>query len=366
VAKSARSKDGVTIYDVAKHAGVGSMTVSRVINGGHRVSPEMMVRVQASIKALNYTPNLAARSTRSGQTPIRIGVLYSNPSAAYLNEVMLGGLEESTRQGSQFVLEKCAGLASQRAAVKRLLQSGVDAILLPPPLCDNKAMVDLIATEGVIPLAFATAKPNPAVSSVRIDDFAGALAMTQHLIALGHTDIGFIKGDPQHTPTELRLEGFLAAMSTAGLKVRPDRLVEGMFTYRSGLAAAQRLLRHEDRPTAIFASNDDMAAAAMAVAHGLHLEVPRDLSICGFDDTPVATIIWPELTTVHQPVVAMGSAAVAILCDLVRAQRTGLKPQPMQKLMPFELVERDSTAAPPATQLARKAAASPESPSRSG
>jgi LacI family transcriptional regulator len=359
VAKTGRSKDGVTIYDVAKHAGVGSMTVSRVINGGHRVSPEMMARVQASIKALNYTPNLAARSTRSGKTPISVGVLYSNPSAAYLNEVMLGGLQESTRQGSRFVLETCDGLASQRAAVKRLLQSGVDAILLPPPLCDNEAMVDLIAAEGVIPLAFATGRPNPAVSSVRIDDFAGALAMTEHLIGLGHTDIGFIKGDPLHTPTELRLEGFLAAMAAAGLNVRPDRLVEGKFTYRSGLAAARRLLQREDRPTAIFASNDDMAAAAMAVAHGQHLEVPKDLSICGFDDTPVATIIWPQLTTVHQPVVAMGSAAVAILCDLVRAQRTGLKPHPVQKLMQFELVERDSTAAPPTLRPVRKRTAAP-------
>jgi LacI family transcriptional regulator len=354
VANGGRSKGGVTIYDVAKHAGVGSMTVSRVINGGHRVSPETMARVQASIKALNYTPNLAARNTRSGHAPIRIGVLYSNPSAAYLNELMLGGLEESAKQGSQFVLETCDGLASQRTAVKRLLQADVDAILLPPPLCDNKATLDLIATEGVIPLAFATARPNPAVSAVRIDDFAGALAMTQRLLALGHTDIGFIKGDPLHTPTQERLQGFLKAMSTAGLDVRPDRLVEGKFTYRSGLAAARQLLQREDRPSAIFASNDDMAAAAVAVAHGLHLEVPKDLSVCGFDDTPVATIIWPQLTTVHQPVVEMGRAAVAILCDLVRAERAGLKPQPVQELMDFQLVERDSTAAPPAAAAPRR------------
>jgi LacI family transcriptional regulator len=358
VAKAGGSKTNVTIYDVAKHAGVGSMTVSRVINGGHRVSPEMMARVQASIDALNYTPNLAARTTRSGQTPIRIGVLYSNPSAAYLNELMLGGLEESARQGSQLLLEKCEGLGSQRAAVKRLLKSGVDAILLPPPLCDDKGMLDQIASDGVMPLAFATARPDPAVSSVRIDDFAGALAITRRLIELGHTDIGFIKGDPQHTPTQLRLEGFLAAMSEAGLTVRPDRLVDGKFTYRSGLAAARRLLQVEERPTAIFASNDDMAAAATAVAHGLHLEVPTELSICGFDDTPVATIIWPQLTTIHQPVVDMGRTAVAILCDLVRAQRLGLRPEPVQTLTPFQLIERDSTAPPPAARPAnrRKAA----------
>ena len=346
--RDGQSRGVVTIYDVAEHAGVGSMTVSRVINGGHRVSPETLARVQASIAALNYTPNLAARNVRSGQSAIRIGVLYSNPSAAYLNEVMLGGLEESSRQGSQLVLEKCEGLASQRAAVKRLLQAGVDGVILPPPLCDSKSMLDLIAAEGVTPLAFATAKPSLNVSSVRIDDFAGALAMTQHLIGLGHTDIGFIKGDPQHTPTQLRLEGFLKAMTDAGLEVRADRVVEGKFTYRSGLAAAERLLQGQDRPTAIFASNDDMAAAVVALAHGLQLAVPEDLSVCGFDDTPMATVIWPQLTTVHQPVVAMGRTAVGMLCDQIRARRVGLQPQPVQKLMQFELMIRGSSAPPPA------------------
>lgn len=346
------SKAGVTIYDVARHAGVGSMTVSRVINGGHRVSPQTMARVQASIEALNYTPNLAARSTRSGHAPIRVGVLYSNPSAAYLNEVMRGGLEESAKQGSQFVLEKCDGLASQRAAVKRLLQSGVDAIILPPPLCDNEAMVELIAGEDVIPLAFATARPNPAVSSVRIDDFAGALAMTQHLIGLGHTDIGFIKGDPSHTPTELRLEGFLAGMSGAGLEVRPDRLVEGKFTYRSGLAAAQRLLQGKTRPTAIFASNDDMAAAAVAAAHRRHLEAPHDLSVCGFDDTALATTLSPELTTVRQPVAEMAQAAVEMLVAAVRRRRQGQEAPPEQRLFRHEVVRRQSDAPPAAAQEA--------------
>jgi LacI family transcriptional regulator len=352
LAKGGQSRGMVTIYDVAEHAGVGSMTVSRVINGGHRVSPETLARVQASIAALNYTPNLAARNVRSGQSAIRIGVLYSNPSAAYLNEVMLGGLEESSRQGSQLVLEKCEGLASQRAAVKRLLQAGVDGVILPPPLCDSKSMLDLITAEGVTPLAFATAKPNLAVSSVRIDDFAGALAMTQHLIGLGHTDIGFIKGDPQHTPTQLRLEGFLKAMAAAGLEVRADRVVQGKFTYRSGLAAAERLLQGQDRPTAIFASNDDMAAAVVALAHGLRLSVPEDLSVCGFDDTPMATVIWPQLTTIHQPVVAMGRMAVGMLCDQIRARRVGLQPQPVQKLMQFELMTRGSSAPPPAASRA--------------
>ena len=341
---------GVTIYDVAKHAGVGAMTVSRVINGGQRVSPETLARVQASIEALNYTPNIAARNTRSGQAAIRIGVLYSNPSAAYLNEVMRGGLEESSRLGAQLVLEKCEGLSSQKAAVKRLLQAAVDAIILPPPLCDSPQTLELISSEGVIPLAFATAKPTPAISSVRIDDFAGALSMTQHLLALGHTDIGFIKGDPQHTPTQLRLEGFLKGMENAGLTVRADRIVDGKFTYRSGLTAARQLLQTDDRPTAIFASNDDMAAATIAVAHGLHLHVPEDLSVCGFDDTPVATIIWPELTTIHQPVVDMGRVAVTILHDLVRARRLGLDAQPVQKLRHFQLITRDSTAPPAASR----------------
>jgi LacI family transcriptional regulator len=337
----------ITIHDVARHAGVGSMTVSRVIRGAANVSPAMREKVEAAVSVLNYQVNVAARATRSQSTAARIGILYSNPSASYLSEIMVGGLEQSSKMAGHLLLERCEGLAGQQAAVKRLLASGVDGVILPPPLCDSRPTINRLLAEGVTVLALATARPMDDVSCVRIDDYAGALAMTRRLVALGHRDIAFIKGDPLHTPTEVRFEGFLAGMAEAGIAIRDDWVAEGLFTYRSGLAAAETLLDGAARPTAIFASNDDMAAAALAVAHGRQIAVPRDLTVCGFDDTAVATTVWPELTTIHQPIAAMGRTAVALIAEEIRARKAGDAPAPNHHLMKFTLIERGSSGPVP-------------------
>lgn len=322
------------------------MTVSRSINGTKYVRPALREKVLASVKALNYTVNVAARSTRIGGGAVRIGILYSNPSASYLNEIMLGGLEQSSRSGSELLLEKCGGLASQKAALSKLLAAGVDGVILPPPLCDSRQTVNMLRAEGVTAVALATARPMEEISSVRIDDYQGALAMTRYLIKLGHNDIGFIKGDPTHTPSELRYVGFLGAMEEAGLKIDPTKVVAGMFTYRSGLTAGERLLKRPDPPSAIFASNDDMAAAVMAIAHGLGIKVPEMLTVVGFDDTPVASTIWPALTTIHQPIAALGRAAVAILVEQIKKQRVGEAAPPVHQTMKFTLIERGSAVKP--------------------
>lgn len=346
-AKKSRAGQGVTIHDVARHAGVSSMTVSRVINKNVNVREPLREKVMASIKALNYTMNMAARSTRAGVGGMRIGILYSHPSASYLNEIMLGGLEQASKLGAQLLLEKCGGLQSQKTAVKRLLAAGVDGVILPPPLCDSAPTVKMLQGEGVAVLALATARPLPEVSAVHIDDFQGALALTRHLIKLGHTRIAFIKGDPSHTPTEVRYEGFLKGLAEAHLPLIGDFVIQGQFTYKSGLEAGHMLLERKDRPTAIFASNDDMAAAVMAVAHGLRISVPEDLSICGFDDTPVASTIWPQLTTIHQPIVAMGRSAVATIFEKIKETKSGVEKRPVHQLMKFTLMDRGSTGPAP-------------------
>jgi LacI family transcriptional regulator len=170
--------------------------------------------------------------------------------------------------------------------------------------------------------------------------------MTTHLLELGHRDIAFLQGDPAHSPAKRRESGFRQSMADAGLAVEPRRIAPGLFTYRSGLDAARRLLESNDRPTAVFAANDDMAAGVAAIAHGLGLSIPGDLSIAGFDDTPVATTIWPELTTIRQPIADMASAAVEVMMDAVRQARLGEQPQPQHRLMPLSLIRRASTAPP--------------------
>jgi LacI family transcriptional regulator len=181
---------------------------------------------------------------------------------------------------------------------------------------------------------------------VRIDDFNGARAMTKYLIELGHEDIAIILGDPQHSPAQHREAGYRAAMAEAGLKVGSGRLLQGYFTYRSGLEAAQRLLDAGNLPTAIFACNDDMAAGALAAAHGAGIKIPGQLSVAGFDDTPVATTVWPELTTVHQPIAEMAARSVDILADQVRRIRAGESTEPVQEIAGCEIVGRGSTAPP--------------------
>lgn len=347
-ARKRRPGAAVTLLDVARHAGVSPMTASRVINKHPYVAEAMREKVIASVKALGYRPNLAGRSLRTSSSAL-IGVLYSNPSAAYLNQLMLGILEQSSQSGSQALVEKCGDIASQKDATQRLLDAGVDGVILPPPLCDSQATIDELEEANIPVVAIATASPKPKVPSVRIDDYEGALAMTRYLIGLGHRRIALIKGDPLHTPAERRAAAYFDAMAEAGLKVPDECVVEGLFTYQSGLEATRRLLELPERPTAIFSSNDDMAAAAIAVAHGVGLRVPEDVTITGFDDTPVATTVWPELTTIHQPVAEMGRAAVTLIVNEVRRRRAGGSPSAdaPHQLMEYSLIQRGSAARPP-------------------
>lgn len=345
--KSARAPLGApTIADVAAVAGFSPMTVSRVINGEKNVRDSTRDAVQAAIAQLNYSPNLAARSL-AGAEQIRIGLLYSNPSAAYLSRYLLGSLEQARLSHVQLVIEKCdSGEADEIAALRDLLASGVDGIILSPPLCDSVHILELIARSEAQAVVVANWRPPGDVSVVRIDDQEAAAAMTRHIIALGHTRIGFIIGNPTHRASEQRLQGFLSTMRAAGLDIPDERIAQGQFTYRSGLVAAEQLLDLPDRPTAIFASNDDMAAATVAVAHRRHLDVPADLTVCGFDDTDFAQSIWPELTTIHQPIAEMSRKAVDMLVQRIRARRAGRDEPAQEALLDFTLMQRDSDAAP--------------------
>lgn len=334
----------VTIHDVARHAGVSSMTVSRVINGAKYVSKEMQRKVNASIEALNYSPNLTARSLKSD---VRLGALYSNPSSSNLGAFLMGAFRQSGASGCQFLIEP--GVTEEEAleGLERLIEAGIGGVILPPPLCDSARMLEKVSAAGVLPLSFATAIPRDGVAAIVVDDYKGAFDMTRHLIAAGHRAIGFIQGDPKHSPSQRREQGYRAALAGAGIRIEPEWIAPGLFTYKSGLDAARQLLGISPRPTAIFASNDDMAAAVSAVAQGMGLSVPRDLSIAGFDDAPVASTVWPELTTIRQPIAEMAATAVAMLADQVRSARSGGTPKAPHVREMLTLVERNSTGPAP-------------------
>lgn len=331
----------VTIHDVAQHAGVSSMTASRAVNDQQYVRPELRERVMASVRALGYTPNLAARAARSGS--LMVGLLYSNPNSSNLSGFLMGAFQEAARSGCQLTIEPTATHPDNLSAVKAVLRQGVDAIILPPPLCDDDKIQKLLRKENVAAVAFTTASPRSDTPAVLVDDYRGAKLMTEHLIDLGHRDIAFIKGDMSHSTARRREQGFRDAMQEAHLSLPEHWVVEGQYTYRGALGATQRLLSEKVRPTAIFASNDDMAAAALAVAHGMGIDIPGELSIAGFDDTPMATTVWPALTTIHQSIAEMAGEAIRTAAEMVKRKRTGETVPVVHQYADLSLIERGST-----------------------
>jgi len=340
-----------TLSDVASRAGVSPMTVSRVVNGGPGVRGETRDRVQAAIEALKYVPNQAARRL-AGSELVRLGVLYSNPSAGYLSEFLVGLLNEASLSHVQLVVERSEGASAGRGTAA-FLASGIDAVIIAPPLCDSLELIESVVASGLFAVLVASGKPDPRLCAVGVDDYEGAACMTRHLIALGHQRIGFITGRSSQTATACRLAGFRDAMRAAKLPLPTELVAPGAFTYSSGLDAAEALLTLQPRPTAVFASNDDMAAATVAVAHRMGIDVPGDLTVVGFDDTPIATTIWPELTTIRQPIGDMARSAVELLVRQVTARRTGADAPPQVERMAFELVRRQSDAAPRKRPAAR-------------
>jgi LacI family transcriptional regulator len=344
--KSSRAQAGApTIADVAKEAGYSPMTVSRVINGEKNVREVTRKAVQDAVAKLNYSPNLAARSL-AGAEQIKIAMLYGNPSAAYLSRLLVGTLEQARKSHVQLIIEQFDGEEDIGFAFRELMDSGVDGVVLSPPLSDNPEMLELIEASDVECVVVANWTPPGKMSVVYIDDIEAAATMTRHIIGLGHTRIGFVIGNPEQKASQQRLQGFNNAMAEAGLAINPDYVVQGQFTYRSGLEAAEQLLDLAEPPTAIFASNDDMAAAAITVAHRRHLDVPQQITICGFDDTDFALSIWPELTTIHQPIADMSRNAVEILVDHIRNGRGGRTVKREERLLDYTFVRRESDAAP--------------------
>ena len=343
--KTGRHKGAPTISDVARLANCSPMTVSRVINGERSVREQTRHAVLDAIRELNYQPNRAARRL-AGTDQARIALLYSNPSASYLSELLMGGLEQASLSDVHLVVERCEFERDEFAVVRRLTESGIEGFLLPSPLCDEQPLLDLLTELGVSAVAIGAGIGPEHHSAVMIDEYQAAYDMTQHIIGLGHKRIGFIIGNPHQTASGQRMQGYLDAMTAADLEVTDDLVMQGLFTYRSGYDAAVRLLDQADPPSAIFASNDDMAAAVVAVAHRRHLDVPVDLSVCGFDDTAIASTIWPELTTIRQPIADMARRAVDLLGNELRGGRSGKAFKPTHVTLDYTLVRRGSDAAP--------------------
>lgn len=342
---SRRSNAAPTIADVAREAECSPMTVSRVINGEENVRNGTRDQVLSAIAKLNYIPNRAARSLAGG-AQLRIALLFDNPSASYLSEFLMGALEEAGKRDIHLVVQSCETVPESRTLISKLVDGGIIGFILPPPLCDDQSVLDQIRASGGIAVAVGPGRATGSHGAVLIDEYQAAFDMTRHIIGLGHKRIGFIIGNPEQVASGQRLEGYRAAMKEGGLEISDDLIAQGQFTYRSGMTAAERLLSVDRPPTAIFASNDDMAAATVAMAHRRHLDVPNDITVCGFDDTELARSIWPELTTIRQPIREMTAQAVAMIAKVYKQKTPASKAKCEQVTLAYKLVRRNSDAGP--------------------
>ena len=331
-----------TIHDVAARAGVSIKTVSRVLNEEPSVKPETRRRVREVMTALNYQPSLPARSL-AGRRSNLVALLFENPSASYVFDVQSGAMAKCRETRLRLLVQSCSGLGD--GLIDEVLamaeQTHIDGLVITPPLSANR---QLIAALDGRDLPFVRVGPDDLVHAsptVELDDEAAARELTGYLLALGHRSIGFIKGHPDHHSSKLRLDGFRAELQAWGLGASDDAVEQGYNDFQSGLQAARRLLARAERPTAVFASNDDMAAGAIFAAHEFGLRIPEELSVTGFDDTQLASIIYPPLTTIHQPSYEMAYRATELLIELIKG-----KPLAGPVKLGHRLVKRASTSPP--------------------
>lgn len=338
-----------TIDDVAARAQVARTTVSRVLNNGPNVRDEVRDKVREAIEELGYRVNAQARHLASGSGR-RIVLVHATdaeaePNSYYHSGLELGAMRACAERGFTLVTHTAvpARLADRERIVELARSDSYDGLILTPPYSDDVALVEAI--RGLdCPVVCVSAGPEARrhVTWVSIDDRAGGKAIGEFLIALRHRRFAYIDALEGHVSAGLRLEGFLEALAGAGIGRETVEIVRGNFTFKSGVEVSSRILDRADRPTALVCANDDMAAGALLTAHRLGLRIPEDISITGFDDTPVSEIVWPPLTTVHQPIRQLGAKAVERLVQLVGNGEGEAVVD--DAYVPFWVVERQSTA----------------------
>jgi len=325
--------------DVARVAGVSHQTVSRVLNDAERVRPETRERVLSAMRELDYRPNPVARALVTGRSRT-LGVV-SFDTTLYGPASTLFGIERAAHAAGYFVsIVSVTALdrASVLTAVERLRGQGVDGILLITP--QEAAAQAVVHVPAGMPVVAVEAGPVEAVPVVAVDQFAGAVAATRHLLELGHRTVWHIAGPADFLEARERIDGWQSALEAAGADVPP--VLAGDWSARSGYELGQRLATVSD-VTAVFAANDQMALGMLRALHEVGRHVPRDISIVGFDDIPEAQFFIPPLTTVRQDFNEMGRQSLMLLLSEIGASERSSS----RVIVEAELMVRSSTAPPP-------------------
>ena len=339
-----RQTGAATIVDVANHAGVSKKTVSRVLNSEPNVRPETRDKVLKAIDELKFRRSrlgLALAHSRS----YMIALVYDNPSADFLSYLQAGIMSACRTRGIGLYLHQCSDDSPTLTEdIAQLIgNTAVDGLVLPSPVCDNEPLLQLLEDDKV-PYVCINPRDQDHGLSVSVNHEQPAYDLTEHLIGLGHRRIGFIKGHPALGSSDKREHGFRKALQNHGIEIDESLLVGGMNDFASGRRAAAQLLRLENRPTAVFANNDEMAAGVLYEAQSHNLRVPQDVSLIGFDNTPFSQHVWPRLTTAGQPIAEMGTTAAAMLIDSVNDKDEPGDDAVKHVTMECEILIRESSA----------------------
>ncbi|MFM5953806.1 MAG: LacI family DNA-binding transcriptional regulator [Novosphingobium sp.] len=336
-----------TIDDVAALAGVARTTVSRVLNNQPNVRAEVRERVLGAVEKLGYRVNLQARNL-AGRKALRIALIHasdfdSEPNSYFSSALELGATRAGAGLGVQIITHVVNQNDPAAAAeiIARLRDDQCDGAILTPPFSDDENLLRTLSGLGVALVCIAGgAAAEGFALTLGIDDYRAGYDIGTHLVEQGHRRFGFVRGLQGHASAETRYDGFLAALADAGLGEDAVEARRGNFTFRSGLDCGQDLLAVVPKLNALVCANDDMAAGALLAAHKAGLRIPQDVAITGFDDTPVSEIVWPPLTTIHQPLRRMGARAVEQLAQRATADQG---PRVGREIVGHELVVRDST-----------------------
>lgn len=330
-----------TISDIARLAGVSKRTVSRVINNSPKVGRATREKVQSVIDALGYRPNVQARGLAARRSYL-LGMIYDSPDAFYIDEVLRGVLAVCRNAGYELVVHPCDRQSDTLVAeaLVSVNRSNLDGVIILPPVSEDNDLAGALGKERIPYVRLAAIALDTADRVVISNERSAVASMAEYLVNLGHRRIGYVSGPEGRKSTRERFEGFTDAMQKLGCSMGEEMIVRGDYSFQSGIECAHTLLTNAKPPTAIFASNDDMAAGVIQTAKELGLTVPRDLSVAGFDDSALATRIRPALTTIRRPVRQMATLATNKLIASIDGRddeaRVGIFLDPV-------LVIRDST-----------------------
>lgn len=329
----------VTIKDVSNDAGVSIKTVSRVINKEKNVSEKTKEIVIKSIQKLGFKPNKSAQSLRSKRSHM-IALLYNNPNKDYLADIQGGILRLCKETGYNLVLQECdyTNVNLGLEITEFIDDFSIDGLIVTPPLSDMNEFLEHLNQTQTGYSIIAPSNTRKVKSYVSSNDYEASYAMTNKIINKGHLNIGFIKGHHKHSASHLRFNGFTEALKDRGMSLNSEWIKEGNFSFDSGFSAGLELLKSHNKPSVIFASNDYMAAGVMKAAQMRGINIPLDLSLVGFDDSPLAAQLWPSLTTIRQPVEEMAYHAARLLLGNI----DGLSEEMDSKEFISELILRES------------------------